>query len=603
MTVYILLYLVYCLCFIKLFQSTLTTRGAPPIISSITPSRGGVEGGTRITIAGYNFKQMGLFSNQVVFIGDGICKILNYYTTDGQIQCITPRCTNSQCLSSPNWQGSIEVPVLISIQTVEGIFTVSSKYTYSGYYTPQLLRMSHYTWGTVTSYITGRIAAYQLEDVSILFDSADGYIGNRAFIGDPNVLNDELYKSSWWQSNGYSIYYRPPEDLTAGFYNLTLNVQDLKSQGYGNGIARTFPSQIDYSYANWDGDFTLQDNFDSSLSGTVYSVVLLPAISRVYPAVGSLAGGQLLTISGYGFSKNVSKNIVYAGGELCSVVSATFNTIECVTNPIATVSLKKYIGETKYSHKVPLKNNNFHYNYTRRFGSTGWWIKVWDWKTYVSNTYRYSDDLVRISVGLKQGLAFGFYYNVGSNWPNLFAFNNYYPSCSVCYAADYTSVLVAHYTGVYIFHMNSDDSSYLYGSRDLNGEASSPEVLLMSVPYSTPGDFITQRSRSSSLPVRLSRGERYHLRVRLLNTGGPDYVELALEIAPDYNSSTGYLVDGINSLDSVHSSGEAPEISLQNPVPLTFPDTFLHHHSLKDIQLISLSMAYKYEIQVTITYN
>jgi hypothetical protein len=439
--------------------------------------------------------------------------------------------------------------------------------------------MSRYTWGSATSFVSGKITAAYLDDVTVFVGNGLGENSNnhRGYVGEPSELNPELWKLSgyWWTSTDYPIYYRPPSDMTAGFYNLSLSVQDVEEVGWGSGIARTFPEGLpltsDYGY-----DYDHKYLYDSSLSGRAYSLCLFPAIAKVAPSSGSVAGGTVLTISGSGFSTynpatkdSINKNQVFASGQPCSVLSATVNTITCVTSSVQNSSLAAYIDLYNRENARP-SVTEWKYNSTRSFGSPGWWINVWDWSSYSSNKFPLSD--VRISFGLKQALSFGFYYDVGSNWPTLLSYSSK-GSNKYHYAADFTTVLIAPYSGNYVFYMDSDDDAILFGSRYLydtsfRNDGIGNEVQLLSTRYSPRGSFF--KSLDGSL--HLERGDKYHLRVRLSNGGGgPDFVELAMRVdLDDHETSTN------NSISKVT----------------------MHHHSLKDIQIIQLSWNYQYEVQV-----
>jgi hypothetical protein len=226
---------------------------------------------------------------------------------------------------------------------------------------------------------------------------------------------------------------------------------------------------------------------------------------------------------------------------------------------------------------------------------------VWDWREYNKN--RYNDSNVRISIGIHQDISFGLHYNFGSNWPSYFGYKSYKSGDIWAYVADYTTILVAPYTGKYVFYMNSDDDSYLYGShevidsKDSSRRYQTTEVLLMSTSYSPRRDFVSQISRSRSSSVHLERGDRYHIRVRLINYQGPDFLEVAMKVTPDYDKISGYLIDGMNYLNGLDANLNE-EIKKQNPIPLQFSDAFLQYRSLKDVQLVNLNMKYQLEVQV-----
>ena len=555
----------------------------PPYIANVVPSRGGTEGGTRITIYGYNFAQNGIFSQYNVFIGNEACYVINYYSSDSQIVCLTPKCTTSFC-QDPIWQGNHVVSLNIYVQTVESILSAFTTFTFDGGKTPELMSMSHYSWGSATSLITGKITAAYLDDVSI-FIGGTGNIGgsNSATIGEAGDINAELWGNSYyrWYYSDYPIYYHPPIDMAAGVYNLSLVVQDLENVGWGSGSARTFPVQ--YPAARGSDHKYL---YDAALSGAPYNFILFPNIGSVYPTLGSLAGGAVLTIKGSGFSTNVSNNIVYASGQRCDVLSADFNTISCQTRSVEADSMSSFMSDIQIEDGLPIapSNTRWKYNSTRSYGSAGWWVKLWDWDAYNAN--KFPNSAVRRSFALHQGMSFGLNYDVGSDWAGQLGYSSRSWD-SRAFVADYSTLLVAPFTGVYYFYvMNVDNSVSLYGAPQDSNE----EKLLVSATYS----YIDSTDRSvirESAGVHLSAGDRYSLRARLINSGGPDNLHLALRIDPEYFNGTRYLTDGL-----LGSSVTLPEETFSPPLKLA--DTFLHHHAVRDIQQVQLSMVYKLEIQV-----
>lgn len=147
--------------------------------------------------------------------------------------------------------------------------------------------------------------------------------------------------------------------MVGGAYNLSFIVQDSQRVGWTNGVARTFPNQIPNGYFSYDFDYSYPYNYAASLSGTPHSMFLFPSISSIFPAIGSVAGGTVLTIIGSGFSKNASRNVVYAGGERCNVISSDFTSIQCSTSSISKTSLNNYVSSSisTDSEGVPSKIN------------------------------------------------------------------------------------------------------------------------------------------------------------------------------------------------------------------------------------------------------
>ena len=128
----------------------------------------------------------------------------------------------------------------------------------------------------------------------------------------------------------------------------------------------------------------------------------------------------------------------------------------------------------------------------------------------------------------------------------------------------------------------------LYGTRD-SSDGHSEENLLVTATYSSiDTDPATMRYSSG---IRLASGERYHLRARTTNVVGPDNLHLALRIDPDYVNGTSYLSDGwFEDLKDAPAEVYSP--------PLSLSANFLHHHSVRDIQTLHLSMNYQREVQV-----
>ena len=245
-------------------------------------------------------------------------------------------------------------------------------------------------------------------------------------------------------------------------------------------------------------------------------------------------------------------------------------------------------------------DSQWSYSSRRKFGSAGSWMQLWDWNTVSHNSY--SSTNVRLSFGFRQGLSNSFYYTLGSNWQSQLGYNSQSQNAQA-FGAEYNTVLVAPYTGVYTFYGNGDDWLAVHGSLYNANTGYGPETQLFNVPsYTLPGDFLTYANINHSPGISLKRGDRYKLRVSIVNNLGPDNMEIAMRVDPSYDPNTGYLVDGLN-----HASGKdsnlPPEILLQeNTVPLTFSPTFLHHHALRDIQIVSVNCLLQREVQVTILY-
>ena len=59
-------------------------------IYSLSPTSGGLEGGTVLTITGSDFSMDQYFGGNEVYIGGYKCEVITYYTTTERIVCTTP---------------------------------------------------------------------------------------------------------------------------------------------------------------------------------------------------------------------------------------------------------------------------------------------------------------------------------------------------------------------------------------------------------------------------------------------------------------------------------------------------------------------------------
>eukprot|EP01040_Poterioochromonas_malhamensis_P001800 gene1800-1926_t len=548
------------------------TRLQYPGISSVTPSFGSVEGGTWITIAGVNFMASGMFTNRVILVGGQVCKEIPYFTTNQRIVCVSPRCVEPACLSDPLWQGSITVSINVYVQDVETILGASSTFSYAGGYTPQIFALTKNVRGGAVASVIGRPSTDILSDIQIKIG------GNKAYLGDPGEINGNSI--SMW-SNTQQIYYTPPTDQTAGYYNLSFESQDDQSQGSkGTGLARLFPVQR--AYTDWG--FPYYYNWDCSLLGNVFNVQLSPTITSISPAMGSMGGGTVVTIQGSGFSKTLLNNAVFIGGLPCDVISADYSVVTCTTRSLE--SSFNYQGLIDTSLTAPRFQRTVVANSSRNFGSPGWWVQLWSVTDYNSNTMTLKK--MKLSFGFKQDMTFSLYQLVGSSWPSVL---NYVDGSfsGLTFAADLSTFLVAPISGFYRFYVNSDDYNYLYGK--LPGGS---ERLLLSTSYTAIDDLYSNGFPSHiSSSVYLKRGQRYKLRSRLVNSGGSqDFLRVGMRIDPNFTDpANNQAIAGVMEDDFRFYNYSLT--ALQS-------NKFLHHHGLRTIQIVSLKIFYQQEIQTIV---
>lgn len=369
----------------------------------------------------------------------------------------------------------------VYVQTVEGILSASSTFTYSGAQTPLVNKMSHVVWATGTFSLSGKTCDSDPSHFTVR-------IGNyRADLADPSVLNSLTF--SPYSSTSLVNYY-PPADMPCGFGNLSFTTENSELS-IGPGLARMFPDKrpVDYAY-----DFTYGRNFDSTISGTAFSICLLPVIISISPAIGSLAGGTIVTILGHGFPFNTSLVTVFTSGQICDVTYADVNKLLCTTRSVVPARLE---DEVAMFDRL-LSDETFSSNTTRPFGSSGCWVTMWDalLTNYISTPSEVAAPAT-ISFPWRNGLSFSMWYDFGYRWWSSLGLAN------ADFTAEITTVMIVPLTGNYTFFVNADDEAYVYGNNQLLARASSER----------PDTFFTLPSQRSR-PVFLKRGSRFFLRVK-----------------------------------------------------------------------------------------
>ena len=83
-------------------------------------------------------------------------------------------------------------------------------------------------------------------------------------------------------------------------------------------------------------------------------------VTSITPATGSTEGGTILTISGYGFSSQMSNNVVLIGNLSCQIIYSNYSTIQCITPPQG--STENY-NVTIITNYISININNTYYNY------------------------------------------------------------------------------------------------------------------------------------------------------------------------------------------------------------------------------------------------
>eukprot|EP01035_Chromulina_nebulosa_P018019 gene18019-23659_t len=559
--------------------------GSQPAIFQVSPNIGGLIGGTNIKIYGANFQPSGLFSNLVVYIGNDLCEINNYYTTNEQIYCVTPPCATDDCLNqSPGYSAWVSVDISLFVETVEGILGAYSTYYYSSYYTPTISYVSTFTWASSIGSINTNVYTDSLDKFTIKINN------HFVNLGTNDELNYDDFNWYNWQTN--TIYFIPPGDMTAGFYNLTMQLtnSDSLTETLSTGYAKTYP------------DDSSENIYSSTLSGVAYSTAVYPVITNIYPNSGSLAGGTTITIKGSGFSTSSELLTVLVGGKSCKVISSSINTIVCITDEVDSIdSIKQSIISNPHFERYKYSNVST--------GSPGMWIKFWD---YNDNVYHRTGNIayVKMSFAWRQGSTFSLSDNYGLSWPSTFNFNSD-TSYNQYFYAEVGTVLIAPISGYYTIYARVDDNLILYGS--LEGMGINEKVINYVPYYTTYSTSFNIFSGQISSPIYLVDGQKMYLRGVWTNAGlSSDALYLSLKIQlPENISSTlnptcyptnlpSSKIDLLTLNQRILKDINSSDYSNLPTLPCyykNFPDTFMRYYSVREIQQIKFSFSYYYEIQ------
>lgn len=187
--------------------------------------------GTEITILGLSFMTMGLMSPVSVYIGSNICElpkhcVQNQCTTNERIVCITPPCKSCKhgtLYDSTNSNGWVDITVVV--KSSSGNQYAKSSFYYSVESTPAIEWLgTPYTYATSVNFVGWRPnqgsappgnTAVRIDNLLCNVDEITG------------KLNTPATRDVW----NPIFYFRPPSEVTAGFYNISSTIQNYSVNG------------------------------------------------------------------------------------------------------------------------------------------------------------------------------------------------------------------------------------------------------------------------------------------------------------------------------------------------------------------------------------
>ncbi|XP_078395885.1 PKHD1 like 1, tandem duplicate 1 [Cetorhinus maximus] len=327
----------------------LSVRGIPitsAARASLSPASGGIHGGTTLLITGNGFVQ----DETTVTVHGSPCHHMS--VTPGEVQCITP--------AGP--PGTVDVNIIVQSTTYPLL-----KFTYNQTETPDILAVSPITGvsgSTIT--IVGSGFGPVASDINVSIDNVlcnvtmvnescvECIVGHHAGGTFPIALKHvgRGYAKTWvsfhYQFNITSI--SPTEGNFGGGSILTIKGVGFDQQRSRvfvcDGECRVGPSASttstlhchvplhNGSEAQLTCDVSIVNGKDSIKlpNGFTYTSALTPVVTAINPKRGGTGGGTKLTITGTGFSSNISENVVTIAETPCEIQSVNETSIVCVTN-------------------------------------------------------------------------------------------------------------------------------------------------------------------------------------------------------------------------------------------------------------------------------
>ncbi|XP_059501744.1 PKHD1 like 1, tandem duplicate 1 isoform X2 [Stegostoma tigrinum] len=356
----------------------LSLRGIPitnAARASLSPASGGIHGGTTLLITGNGFVQ----DETTVTVHGSPCHLLS--VTPGEVKCIIP--------AGP--PGTVDVRIIVH-STMYPVL----KFTYNQRKTPKIQAVSPATgvsestitivgsgFGSAATDITVFIGNV-LCNVTLMNESCvQCIVGHHAGGIFPIFLKNKRWG---YASTDFSFQYElnitsisPTKGGFGGGTLLTIRgigFDQQKSQVFVcDGECRKVPSASTSS--NLYCQVPLHNGTDPQLAcevvvvngnvsskvhnGFTYSLALTPVITTISPRRGGTGGGTKLTITGSGFSSDISENKVTIAESTCDIQSVNETHIVCVTSAHFPSQQTKVIVSVQENGIAQLDNADFYY--------------------------------------------------------------------------------------------------------------------------------------------------------------------------------------------------------------------------------------------------
>ena len=367
------------------------TTYATPVVTDITPLYANTQ--DEITISGQGFSTISTMTT--VTIGDNYtCSITN--ASETSISCLL----DPSSMLPINKPLPIEVNIqdagnaLIAINTVEN--RSITFYPIVANFTPTIGSFQ----GGLNLFITGsgldRYTTVLIDGNECPIEYLDYFnivCMIQAFDGD-DVIDEYSAEIQITTTNGMQAICTLPFctfDYSTAYTPMVVDVYPTSFYGdYETTIEISFndslpPLPVNVTIGMYPCEVTDVSNITSSINCTFdpieagsYTITVVASVGEaafssspvvtseggiisLTPTTGSVEGGTILTISGYGFSSQASSNIVYIGSQQCQVIYSNYSTIECVTPASESVDGNYTIAII--SNGIDFNVNDTYYNY------------------------------------------------------------------------------------------------------------------------------------------------------------------------------------------------------------------------------------------------
>ncbi|KAM9737277.1 LOW QUALITY PROTEIN: PKHD1 like 1, tandem duplicate 1 [Menidia menidia] len=319
-----------------------------PVVTGISPSQGSHGLWTLLTITGTGFRNQ----NATILVGNASCRV-EQVTAGSQVCRLGP----SSAGSFPVW---VSFPSVGAAQHAGGLPLLFTYQLGVSSVSPPSGSLAGGTLLTLRGFGFGPDATVTVGGAECaLVQSADSELKCRTPAGPAGAQPVVVRLGNWSQTASSSFTYdgaltpkisslSPQSTTVIGRRVLSIQGSELGGQDNGSMVlvgGRECPPLM---WTNTSISCLLPvlqpglhrvevqvgaRGFPQLSAGLNATIECVLEVHGVRPAVGSLMGGARLTVSGAGFSRNVSDNSVSVGGSSCDMVAASEEELLCVVRP------------------------------------------------------------------------------------------------------------------------------------------------------------------------------------------------------------------------------------------------------------------------------